>query len=116
MPVISPPARPTSSTVSLLASTLMSHPTTFAPSRAKVCAATRPRPPPVPVISTTFLSSIPISALLVCGGQLRDDGILDCADALDLDSHPLSGSQKPSGEHTDAAGCPRGDKVAGFQR
>jgi hypothetical protein len=35
---------------------------------------------------------------------------------LDLDAHPLAGSQKPSGEHADADGRPVGDEVAGLQR
>jgi hypothetical protein len=46
-------------TVASAASTVRSHPTTDAPSRAKVIAAARPMLPPVPVMTHTFPESLP---------------------------------------------------------
>jgi hypothetical protein len=57
-----------------------------------------------------------VSGLLAFGGGFGDDGVLDRADALDLDADPLTRSYQPSGEHTDTPRRSGGDEVAGLQR
>src|SRR5580658_9714153 len=57
METIVPPAARTAATVASASSTNRPQPTTKAPSRAKVKAASRPMPPPVPVIMQTFPES-----------------------------------------------------------
>jgi hypothetical protein len=57
-----------------------------------------------------------LSVVLRRRGGFGDDGVLDGADALDLDAHQLTWFQQSSGEEADAAGRPGGDEVAGLQR
>src|SRR5205085_3243152 len=59
---------PVCATVSSAPRAFTSAATTLAPSRTNVCAATRPIPPPAPVISATLPSSRPISPPLTTGG------------------------------------------------
>jgi hypothetical protein len=54
-----------------------------------------------------------LSVVLRRRGGFGDDGVLDGADALDLDAHQLTWFQQSSGEEADAAGRPGGDEVAG---
>src|SRR5580704_7009417 len=58
METIVPPAARTAATVAAASSTNRLQPMTKAPSRAKVKAASRPIPPPMPVIMQTFSESL----------------------------------------------------------
>src|SRR5215470_3099325 len=64
-------------TVSSASSSLTSATQTFASSSVNSCAASRPMPPPAPVITQTLPSSLAISALR------RDEHVLDLRVALE---------------------------------
>src|SRR5690349_20816146 len=79
METIVPPSARAAATVASAASTLRSHPTTSAPSRANARAAARPMLPPVPVMMHTFPVSLADISHANFDGQLREQGArFDC--------------------------------------
>lgn len=67
--------------------------------------------PPIE-IAVVIGQALRTSALLADGGGLSDHGILDDADALDLDSYPLTGSQACVGAAVEAFAVSLGRRIS----